>query len=87
MAFGSKAIDLTRKNSDLLSRFEEIARNRYQVGKVIQQGVLKPVWMDARLRTQLRLFLPIEHQQGFREAIDRMLLRLASLRGRDASSR
>lgn len=36
-----KAIDLTRKNSDLLGRFEEIARNRYQVGKGIQQDVLK----------------------------------------------
>ena len=36
-----KAIELTRKNSDLLSRFEEIARNRYTVGKGLQQDVLK----------------------------------------------
>jgi outer membrane protein, heavy metal efflux system len=36
-----KAIELTRKNSDLLSRFEEIARNRYTVGKGFQQDVLK----------------------------------------------
>src|SRR5882762_3773982 len=28
-----KAIELTHQNSDLLSRFEEIARNRYSVGK------------------------------------------------------
>jgi cobalt-zinc-cadmium efflux system outer membrane protein len=37
----NKAIELTRKHSDLLSRFEEIARNRYRVGKGIQQDVLK----------------------------------------------
>lgn len=36
-----KAIQLTRKNRDLLSTFEEIARNRYTVGKGIQQDVLK----------------------------------------------
>ena len=36
-----KAIELTHKNSDLLSRFEEIARNRYTVGKGLQQDVLK----------------------------------------------
>jgi hypothetical protein len=32
---------LTKKHSDLLSRFEEIARNRYTVGKGLQQDVLK----------------------------------------------
>src|SRR5713101_7304118 len=37
----SKAIELTRKHSDLLSRFEEIARNRYTVGKGLQQDDLK----------------------------------------------
>src|SRR5256714_6588167 len=37
----SKAIELTRKHGDLLSRFEEIARNRYTVGKGLQQDVLK----------------------------------------------
>jgi len=36
-----KAIELTHQNSDLLSRFEEIARNRYTVGKGLQQDVLK----------------------------------------------
>jgi cobalt-zinc-cadmium efflux system outer membrane protein len=36
-----KTIELTRKNRDLLSRFEEIARNRYTVGKGLQQDVLK----------------------------------------------
>src|SRR5437773_9718500 len=34
----NKAIELTRKHSDLLSRFEEIARNRYTVGKGLQIG-------------------------------------------------
>ncbi len=37
----NKAIELTRKNRDLLSRFEEIARNRYSVGKGLQHDVLK----------------------------------------------
>lgn len=32
---------MTRKDRDLLSRFEEIARNRYTVGKGLQQDVLK----------------------------------------------
>jgi cobalt-zinc-cadmium efflux system outer membrane protein len=36
-----KAIELTSKGRDLLSRFEEIARNRYTVGKGLQQDVLK----------------------------------------------
>src|ERR1700691_4589176 len=36
-----KAIELTRKDRNLLSRFEEIARNRYTVGKGLQQDVLK----------------------------------------------
>jgi cobalt-zinc-cadmium efflux system outer membrane protein len=36
-----KDIELTRKDRDLLSRFEEIARNRYTVGKGLQQDVLK----------------------------------------------
>lgn len=37
----NKAIELTRRHSDLLGRFEEIARNRYSVGKGLQQDVLK----------------------------------------------
>ena len=36
-----KAIELTGKNRDLLGRFEEIARNRYTVGKGLQSDVLK----------------------------------------------
>ena len=36
-----KAIELTHRNADLLGRFEEIARNRYTVGKGLQQDVLK----------------------------------------------
>ena len=37
----TKAIEITRKNRDLLERFERIARARYSVGKGIQQDVLK----------------------------------------------
>src|SRR5260370_21982416 len=35
-----KGIELTHKESDLLSRFEENARNRYTVGKGLQQECL-----------------------------------------------
>lgn len=37
----TKAIEVTAKQRELLGRFEEIARNRYQVGKGLQQDVLK----------------------------------------------
>lgn len=36
-----KAIEITNRNSDLLSRFEQIARNRYTVGQGLQSDVLK----------------------------------------------
>ena len=51
----SKAIEITRKNSDLLSRFEEIARNRYAVGKGIQQDVLKAQLEVSSLEPQLAM--------------------------------
>jgi cobalt-zinc-cadmium efflux system outer membrane protein len=52
----SKAIELTRKNNDLLSRFEEIARNRYTVGKGLQQDVLKAQLEVSTLQQQLEMF-------------------------------
>jgi outer membrane protein, heavy metal efflux system len=51
----NKAIDLTRKHSDLLGRFEEIARNRYIVGKGLQQDVLKAQLEVSTLEQQLAL--------------------------------
>src|SRR5215470_18909809 len=51
----NKAIELTHKNRDLLSRFEEIARNRYQVGKGIQQDVLKAQLEVSSLEQQLAM--------------------------------
>jgi outer membrane protein TolC len=50
-----KAIELTRKNSDLLSRFEEIARNRYTVGKGLQQDVLKAQLEVSSLERELAM--------------------------------
>ena len=50
-----KAIELTRKNSDLLGRFEEIARNRYTVGKGLQQDVLKAQLEVSALEQQLAM--------------------------------
>ena len=50
-----KAIELTRKDSDLLSRFEEIARNRYTVGKGLQQDVLKAQLEVSTLEQQLAM--------------------------------
>src|SRR5713226_4485891 len=49
----NKAIELTRKQGDLLSRFEEIARNRYTVGKGLQQDVLKAQLEVSTLEQQL----------------------------------
>src|SRR6266850_1424024 len=51
----NKAIELTRKHSDLLSRFEEIARNRYTVGKGLQQDVLKAQFEVSSLEQQLAM--------------------------------
>jgi outer membrane protein, heavy metal efflux system len=45
-----KAIEFTRKGRDLLGRFEEIARNRYTVGKGLQQDVLKAQFEYSRAR-------------------------------------
>jgi cobalt-zinc-cadmium efflux system outer membrane protein len=50
-----KAIELVRKDSDLLSRFEEIARNRYTVGKGLQQDVLKAQFEVSTLQQQLTM--------------------------------
>ena len=51
----NKAIELTRKNGDLLSRFEEIARNRYTVGKGLQQDVLKAQLEVSTLQQQVEM--------------------------------
>jgi outer membrane protein, heavy metal efflux system len=51
----NKAIELTKKNGDLLSRFEEIARNRYKVGKGLQQDVLKAQLEVSSLEQQLAM--------------------------------
>lgn len=50
-----KAIEVTRKNGDLLGRFEEIARNRYQVGKGLQQDVLKAQFEVSSLEQQIAM--------------------------------
>lgn len=51
----NKAIELTRKHSDLLSRFEEITRNRYTVGKGLQQDVLKAQLEVSMLEQQIAM--------------------------------
>ena len=51
-----KAIQLTRQNRDLLSRFEEIARNRYTVGKGLQQDVLKAQLEVSSVEQQFLMF-------------------------------
>src|SRR5438093_333233 len=51
----TKAIELTRAHADLLSRFEEIARNRYTVGKGLQQDVLKAQLEVSSLEQQLTM--------------------------------
>lgn len=51
----TKQIEVTRRQSDLLGRFEEIARNRYQVGKGLQQDVLKAQLEVSSLEPQLTM--------------------------------
>src|SRR3989440_4063603 len=51
----NKAIELTRQHGDLLSRFEEIARNRYTVGKGLQQDVLKAQLEVSTLEQQIAM--------------------------------
>jgi len=50
-----KAIEITHRNGDLLSRFEEIARNRYTVGKGLQPDVLKAQLEVSSLERQLAM--------------------------------
>lgn len=50
-----KAAEITRRNRDLLTRFEEIARNRYAVGKGLQPDVLKAQFEVSSLEQQLAM--------------------------------
>src|SRR5258708_12140932 len=56
-----KAIELTRKDSDLPSPFEEIARNRYTVGKGLQPDVLKPQLQVPTLQPPLPILHHTHH--------------------------
>lgn len=51
----TKAIEIATRQRDLLGRFEEIARNRYQVGKGLQQDVLKAQLELSTIEPQLAL--------------------------------
>ena len=54
--FGAtKAIEITRKNRDLLQRLEQISRARYAVGKGLQQDVLKAQVELSMLEQQLEV--------------------------------
>lgn len=53
--FAHKAIEITRKNQDLLEKLARIAETRYRVGKGIQQDVLKAQVELSRLRQKLTL--------------------------------
>jgi len=72
----NKAIELTRKHSDLLGRFEEIARNRYSVGKGIQQDVLKAQLEVSSLEQQLAM---LEEKRQRAEAEIAALLAMPSI--------
>ncbi len=51
----AKQIEITGRSRDLLQRFEEITRNRYSVGKGIQQEVLKAQVELSSLAQELEL--------------------------------
>src|SRR5882724_957303 len=76
----NKAIELTRKHSDLLGRFEEIARNRYTVGKGLQQDVLKAQLEVSTLEQQL-LMLDEKRQRAEAEIASLLAMPTVTLRG------
>src|SRR5260370_38755798 len=65
-----ESIAVIEKNRDVLARFEEIARNRYSVGKGLQQDVLKAQLEGSSAEPQLEML---------REKRDRALAEIASL--------
>ncbi len=80
--FGTtKAIEITRKNRDLLQRFEQIARARYSVGKGLQQDVLKAQVDESTLAQQLEL---LEQRRATTEARIRSLINSERPLGRPA---
>jgi outer membrane protein TolC len=72
-----KAIELTHQNSDLLSRFEEIARNRYTVGKGLQQDVLKAQLEVSSLEREIAM---LDEKRQRAEAEIASLLAVPSIR-------
>ena len=68
-----KSIEITRKDKDLLEKFEEIAEAKYSVGEGIQQDVLKAQVEVSRLIEQLHL---LNEQKGIVEAKIRSILNL-----------
>jgi cobalt-zinc-cadmium efflux system outer membrane protein len=52
-AGAAKAIEVTRRQAELLGHFEEIARNRYTVGKGLQQDVLKAQFELSNIERQI----------------------------------
>lgn len=66
-----KSIEITRKDKDLLEKFEEIAEAKYSVGEGIQQDVLKAQVEVSRLIEQLDL---LEERKGIVEANIRSIL-------------
>src|SRR6266851_3204213 len=74
-----KAIELTHQNSDLLSRFEEIARNRYTVGKGLQQDVLK-AQLEVSALEQLLALLDEKRQRAEAEIASLLATPSISLR-------
>jgi outer membrane protein TolC len=74
-----KASELTRRNIDLLSRFEEIARNRYTVGKGLQQDILKAQFDVSSLEREI-LLLDEKRQRAEAEIASLLALPSVSLR-------
>lgn len=67
----TRSLDITRKNRDLLRRFEQIARVRYSVGKGPQQDVLRAQVEESTLAQQLEM---LAQRKGTIEARIRSLI-------------
>jgi len=71
----AKSIEVTKRNRDLLERFEKIARARYSVGKGIQADVLRAQVEISRLAQQLEV---LEQRRNSAEAQINSLLNRAT---------
>lgn len=69
-----RTIKILEKNKNLLEQFEEIAKSKYEVGKVSQQDMFKAQVESAKIRN--RLLISEQEKEARRAKINMLLARL-----------